>query len=259
MPKDVQQFYDDLSDSYQFIHADWQESVLWQGRILDQLLANLGEMPPKTLLDCTCGIGTQALGLATHGYHVHGTDLSPKAIERAKEYTLQFETAHTPTFSVADLLQAPSDPKQYDIVIACDNAVAHFYSDEDLAKAINTMLMQLKSDGLLLISLRDYDATLEDPPQQTPIYVNYDEEGKRLVFQLWDWTEDFHSYHLEMFIIRQEGDKWDTRTFKSHLRALKRQELAAILMQKGLKNIQWHMPQDSEYYQPIVTARKAQQ
>lgn len=252
----VQQFYDDLSDNYQFIHADWQESVLRQGRILHQLLQSLGELPPKTLLDCTCGIGTQAIGLATHGYQVHGTDLSPKAIERAIEYAPHFETAHAPTFAVADLLKPPTETEHYDIVIACDNAIAHFHSDDDLSQAIDTMLMQLKPDGLLLISLRDYDAILEDPPKQTPIYVNNDEQGKRLVFQLWDWTEDYRSYHLQMFIIRQDGESWDTRTFESHLRAIKRQELESVLKQKGLQDIQWHMPPESDYYQPIVTARK---
>lgn len=256
---EVQQFYDDLADSYQFIHADWQESVLRHGRILHQMLDSLDETAPKTLLDCTCGIGTQAIGLATYGYLVHGTDLSPKAIERAIDYAPQFDTAHAATFAVADLLNPSDDLKQYDIVISCDNAVAHFHRDEDLARAIDTMLMQLKPGGLLLISLRDYDATLEDPPQQTPIFIKDDEEGKRLVFQIWDWAEDYHSYHLELFIIQQQGDKWNTRSFKSHLRAIKRQELESILAQKGLQNIQWHMPSDSNYYQPVVTARKYEQ
>src|ERR1700736_5531060 len=36
------------------------------------------------VLDCACGIGTQALGLARAGYNVEGTDLSRAEIERAK-------------------------------------------------------------------------------------------------------------------------------------------------------------------------------
>ena len=31
-------------------------------------------MPPASVLDCTCGIGTQALPLAALGYRVTGTD-----------------------------------------------------------------------------------------------------------------------------------------------------------------------------------------
>lgn len=257
MTHEVQQFYDDLSANYQFIFADWQESVLRQAKSLYQVLKSLDESPPKTLLDCTCGIGTQAIALATKGYIVHGTDLSPKAIEQAKENVLQFETQYPLTFAVADLLNPPDETPQYDIVLSCDNAVAHFHEDEDLSQAIDTMLMQLRHDGLLLISLRDYDAILENPPQQTPIYVTDDEQGRRLTFQVWDWAEDNRSYHLQMFFINQTDDSWDTRVFKSHLRALKRQELEVILKQKGLRNIQWHMPTQMKFFQPIVTARKS--
>jgi 2-polyprenyl-3-methyl-5-hydroxy-6-metoxy-1,4-benzoquinol methylase len=257
MTQQVQQFYDDLAESYHFIFANWKESVLRQASILHQLLETQNEPPPKTLLDCTCGVGTQAIALATQGYLVHGTDLSPKAIVQAKENTSQFETDHPPAFAVADLLQPPSEPQQYDIVISCDNAIAHFHTDAELSQAIVTMLMQLKPHGLLLISLRDYDAALENPPQQTPIYITDEEQGRRLVFQLWEWTEDYRSYHLQMFIMNQENDNWHTRVFKSHLRALKRQELELVLKQNGLQDIQWHMPTDSNYYQPIVTARKS--
>jgi 2-polyprenyl-3-methyl-5-hydroxy-6-metoxy-1,4-benzoquinol methylase len=35
-------------------------------------------------LDCTCGIGTQALPLARLGYRVTGTDISPAAVKRAR-------------------------------------------------------------------------------------------------------------------------------------------------------------------------------
>lgn len=256
MTHEVQQFYDDLADSYRFIFSDWRQSVLRQAHNLHQLLESLGETAPKTLLDCTCGIGTQAIGLATKGYIVHGIDLSPKAIEHAKEYASQFEIPHQMTFAVADLLKPPDEAQQYDIVLSCDNAVAHFHEDEELSQAIDTMLIQLKPDGLLLISLRDYDAILENPPKQTPIFVTDDKRGRRLNFQLWEWSEDYRSYHLQMFFVNQNKDNWNTRVFKSHLRALKRQELETILEQKGLQNIQWHMPDDSGYYQPVLTARK---
>ena len=34
-------------------------------------------------------------------------------------------------------------------------------------------------------------------------------------------------------------------------------ELAAVLAETGFDDIRWQMPQDSGYYQPIVTARRA--
>lgn len=35
------------------------------------------------MLDCACGIGTQALGLAAVGYTVEGSDAAPAAVARA--------------------------------------------------------------------------------------------------------------------------------------------------------------------------------
>lgn len=173
----VQQFYDNLAATYHFILADWQKSVQWHGATLAGLLKELGAPPPRTLLDCTCGIGTQAIGLALEGYHVHGSDLSPVAIERAIEYASRFQTDAPPTFTVADLLTPPARPVQYDIVLSCDNAVAHFHTDTDLEQALDTMTLQLKPGGVLLISLRDYDAAVQNPQRATPVSVKDDSEA----------------------------------------------------------------------------------
>lgn len=48
------------------------------------MLGAEGFPPPARILDCACGIGTQTLGLAGAGYRVHGTDLSPEAVRRAR-------------------------------------------------------------------------------------------------------------------------------------------------------------------------------
>jgi 2-polyprenyl-3-methyl-5-hydroxy-6-metoxy-1,4-benzoquinol methylase len=58
-------------------------------------------------LDCTCGIGTQALGLAALGYSVVGTDISTEAIRRARTeaetrgLNAQFRVADLRSLSVA--------------------------------------------------------------------------------------------------------------------------------------------------------------
>src|SRR5262245_13369979 len=64
---------------------DWWESARRQGDVLGALLTGHGIEPPATVLDCTCGIGTQALPLAARGYRVVGSDLSAAAVARARE------------------------------------------------------------------------------------------------------------------------------------------------------------------------------
>jgi len=257
MSDDVRQFYDDLAGSYQFIFPDWKQSVLRQADVLAKLLTQVEIPAPATVLDCTCGIGTQAIGLATKGYHVHGTDLSPDAVARAEENARQFETPHTPTFAAADLLSPPTNPQHYDVVLSCDNSVAHFHTDEQLAQAVQTMLAHLKEGGLLFISLRDYDSIVQFPPHTTPVSHSNTPNGEKFVFQVWDWADDLSSYKMRMYFVEQKPDaEPETTVFHSHLRALLREDLEQVLLDAGLRDVQWYMPEQSHYYQPIVTAWK---
>ena len=85
MDDQVRDFYDQFAESYHLIFADWQASQERQAATLDRLIrAELGP-GPHAILDCACGIGTQAIGLARLGHHVHATDLSPAAVARAEQ------------------------------------------------------------------------------------------------------------------------------------------------------------------------------
>jgi glycine/sarcosine N-methyltransferase len=253
----VQDFYDNLADSYHFIFVNWLQSVQRQAQYFSELLISLDVPPPSNVLDCTCGIGTQAIALATKGYRVHGTDLSPRELERAKDYAQQFEMTYPITFAVADLLQPPTNPTEYDVVLSCDNAVAHFHSEDELLQAINTMLLQLKSGGLLMLSLRDYDESIKNPPRTTPLSVTDSADGRRIVFQVWDWTADLSSYHVQLFIVRQAGETWQTEMHHSFMRAWQRADITRVLEKAGVTDIRWHIPETGGYYQPVLTGRKS--
>ena len=79
------EFYDRLADEYHLIVGNWDEAVKWQGEVLDTLLRSVTGRGSLSILDCSCGIGTQAIGLALLGHRLTATDLSPRSIERARE------------------------------------------------------------------------------------------------------------------------------------------------------------------------------
>ena len=85
---EVRAFYDELASDYHLIYEDWWSSVQRQGRALNALIERRIGSGPKRVLDCTCGIGTQALGFSALGYQVLGTDLSEAAVSRATEEAL---------------------------------------------------------------------------------------------------------------------------------------------------------------------------
>ena len=77
-------FYDDLSEHYHLIYNDWRLECESQAKAIDSIIRKvLGRVMPE-ILDVTCGIGTQVLGLADLGYVVEGADFSHQAVVRAK-------------------------------------------------------------------------------------------------------------------------------------------------------------------------------
>ena len=66
----VERFYDDLAADYHHIYADWNAAIERQSSALDRLIRDQLKTDGRQLLDCSCGIGTQAIGLAQQGYNV---------------------------------------------------------------------------------------------------------------------------------------------------------------------------------------------
>lgn len=252
MPGDARQFYQQLARDYHLIFADWNKSIERQASALDRLIRAYRPDVPLDVLDCSCGIGTQALGLAARGYRVHATDISPAAVERAMREAQARNLAIT--FDVADMRALDQRVAgDFDVVLSCDNALPHLLTADDLRGAVCSMRARLRESGLLLISIRDYDHLILEKPTATVPQVFDDDAGRRIVFQVWDWAGD--TYMVSMFIVRQGEGGWHTSHYATTYRALLRADLNAALSDCGCTDSRWHMPQDTGYYQPIVIAR----
>ncbi len=256
MAKPVTEFYDHLSPEYRHnMGWDWEAGAREEGVSLDRFLANqVGRQGPYSVLDCSCGIGTQAIGLALQGHRVHATDVSPVSIDCARQEATNLGIAIT--FGVADyrrLGEAVSE--SFDVVLTCDNSIAHCLKDEDLDAALASMKTRLNPGGLLLMSLRDYDALVVDRPRFNNEHVQERPDGRRVVFQLWDWADDGSHYHVNQFLLKESDGRYEVKHFETVLRALLHDEVMAAVRVAGYEEVRWHVPEASGYYQPIVTAR----
>ena len=258
MYDDTFNFYERLADEYQLLFADWEQSVVKQADVLDAIIHEFHPHKAETLLDATCGIGTQAIGLARLGYGVTGSDISTRALDVARRAAKQFGVPEIP-FIEADVrsLNTRFDTT-FDVVISCDNALPHLLADRDLRQATQSIYERLNSGGLALLSIRDYDQIVgsADRPQFASQRVIEDESGRRVVFQLWDWKPDGQTYVVNQFVLREESGGWHTTHAATHYRAVLREELGAHLLQAGFRIVRWLMPRKSGYYQPIVLARR---
>ena len=77
-------FYDRMASLYHLIFQNWNDSIERQAAQLTSIIQERWGAGSKTILDVSCGIGTQAIGLAQRGFSVTASDLSGGAISRAK-------------------------------------------------------------------------------------------------------------------------------------------------------------------------------
>ena len=245
-------FYDSLAGDYHLMFADWWTSASAQGAVLDEILRSRGVTPGATLLDCTCGIGTQALPLAALGYRVTGSDLSASAIARARD---EAAVRGIPiTLATADIRELTAD-EPFDVVISADNSLPHLRTDDDLAAALLAIRGVLAPDGVFLASVRDYDALARDRVAGV-MPVTYTEGGdRRIVGQAWTWTDDHRTVTFDLFMLREREEGWLANVRTAVYRAWRRAELTAALTRAGFTDIAWSDPPRSGYYQPVVTAR----
>jgi glycine/sarcosine N-methyltransferase len=247
---DTRTFYDELAGDYDTLHSDWRASVRTQGELLDALIrGELGDAPQR-VLDCACGIGTQAIGIALHGHDVLATDLSPGAVRRAAaEATAMGAQLAT---GVADFTRLAEEVDgTFACVLACDNSVAHLHGDDELARFAAGVVAKLEPGGLALVSLRDYAPLVAERAAGHPVRVG---DGT-ISFQVWDWDDDGRAYAMAQFTLRGEGEQWQTACRRTRLRALLREDICGALTAAGLSEVRWRTPAETGYYQPVVTAR----
>jgi glycine/sarcosine N-methyltransferase len=252
----VRDFYDELASNYHWMFEDWEASMARQAAALGPILEReCGPAGSVRILDCACGIGTQALGLAKRGFEVTGSDFSGRAIERARAEAACRELELS--LHVADMRRLSQVPESgFDAVLSMDNALPHLASDAELAEAAAEMRAKLRPGGTLLASIRDYNRLIEERPAvQGPALLS-DGGRRRIVFQLWDWLDE-RRYTFHLYITRETAGGWQTHHGAAVYRAVRRQELTAILEGAGFVNVRWLMPEESGFYQPLVLARCA--
>jgi glycine/sarcosine N-methyltransferase len=253
--RSVRAFYDDLAPTYESIYADWETSVQRQGDALHRLLSGrLAQQQALRILDCACGIGTQALGLLRHGHAVVGSDLSPRAVGRATQFTA--DTARGGRFVVADMRRLPFRAAAFDAVVSADNALPHLLTDAALRSALQEMARVTTPNGALLISLRDYADALDSHPAARPPSVSGGPGQRTITFQLWRWHEDGVHYDVEMFQLREAGDDWQVSSWTMPSWALSRAVVEEAAQGAGWTDLHWIEPADSGFFQPVLLATR---
>ena len=253
MAEEVERCYDHLAGHFHLIFEDWEASMARQAAALGPIVERgCGELRVLRILDCACGIGTQALGLAKRGHRITGCDLSSAAVARAGSEARQ--RGLDLRLFVADMRDLSAVPEDdFDAVVCLDNALPHLDGHEQLIQAATQMRRKLRPGGFFMASIRDYDRLVQEKPVVHGQAFLRDQGRRRIVHQVWDWIDD-RRYTFHLYITRQTPDGWESLHFASTYRAILRDELTSVLEGAGFIHVRWMVPAESGFYQPLVLA-----
>ena len=221
----VRDFYDGFTEDYHLVYEDWNAAVDRQGAALDRLIRAIHKNPVD-VLDCSCGIGTQAIGLARLGYRVQGMDISERSPARARVEAARLGVDIS--FAACDFRDLKPVQGTFDVVISCDNAIPHLLTDDDLSHAFRAMRSKLRPGGLLLISVRDYDKALVDRPATAPPQI-HPGPPRKVVVRLHDWdSPDSPMYTVHLLVLTEGQAGWTVAHHSSRYRALGRATIARL-------------------------------
>lgn len=129
----------------------------------------------KTVLDLTCGTGSQVFYLSKHGYDVVGSDINTKMLAVAKQKTkthkcqLQFKKGDMRTTQIG----------KFDAVITIFNAIGHL-TKSDFEKAIRNIYKNLNDDGLYIFDINNLTYLLKDN-NITKLTINWQEKTENKI------------------------------------------------------------------------------
>jgi len=244
------QFYSGLAPFYHLIYPNWDASIQWQADMLDSVICEAWGQG-RTVLDVSCGIGTQALGLAQLGYDVTASDLSPEAIARAEKEAAARNLSIA--FSVADMRSAKEHhDAEFDVVLSADNSIPHLLSDDEILSAFRQFHACTRRGGGCIISVRDYEKEDLSRQQVKPYGIREDKGVRWLIWQVWDPQPP--TYDVSMYFTEDQGGReCNTHVMRSTYYAIGTDRLQALMREAGFVDVQ---RVDGRFFQPLVIGTK---
>ncbi|MGM9452003.1 class I SAM-dependent methyltransferase [Legionella bozemanae] len=118
--------------------------------LLEKLLK---DQKVKTVLDMTCGTGSQVFYLAVRNYEVVGSDFSPDLLDIARSKAKKMN--RNITFIDGDMRKVKAG--KFDAVITIFNAIGHL-TKADFEKALQNIHANLKDDGVYIFDIFNLQA-----------------------------------------------------------------------------------------------------
>lgn len=236
--------YDEIAEFYHLIFEDWDASIERQALQLGALIRSIWS-ETRTVLDVTCGIGTQSIGLAKHGFKVTASDVSSASVARAKREAQDRDLRIA--FTVCDIREIVDHHRAvFDVVMSCDNSIPHLLSDDDISEALIAMFACVRPGGGSLVTLRDYERQEEHKDSLLPHGLRTLRGKRYAVFQT--RTFDGDRYDVTMYFV-EESDPPKVQVGRSRYYAVGPDRVMELMRNVGFIGVR---RLDNAFYQPVL-------
>ncbi len=152
------------------------------------------------VLDCACGTGTLAVGLALRGFDTFASDASPAMIERTRALAADRGVDVRARECVWEALPALPD---FDAVFCVGNSLAHA---ADRRAALRAMARVLRPGGVLILTSRNWERELAAGSRLEIDGRLTERDGRRgLITRAWTIAEDAVTLDVAVSIIAPDG------------------------------------------------------
>jgi glycine/sarcosine N-methyltransferase len=191
--------YGDLAFDYEWLFPD--ETVGRQGRLgatspgsralLEAAVNALA--PGSPVLDCSCGIGADAMALARRGLAVTASDGSQAMVSETRRRSELYDIAMTVSWSLwQDLPDQVSGP--FELVLCLGNSLVHTETRANRVAALEGMRKVLSPTGTLIVDSRNWELIHRSRPRIVPARQLIEREGTRCnSLYIWTVPDDFGS------------------------------------------------------------------
>ncbi len=238
-------YYDALAQDYHLLYRDWEATLEREGLMLRHWFK---DRQIVTVLDASCGTGTQAIALAQIGYRVLAADPSGGMLEEARRHATLYDVSERIHFMQMGFLELSQlvDPRgELDAIVTKGNAFPHLITDAEIEQTLHGFYRLLRSGGTLLIGMKDFEPLIQERPRFLPGRVHDPEDmnGEHVVtFEIWDWDDDHTPDQLIVttrhFIVRGSRNIYQTRSYPILYRALTADEVEVVLLEAGFTHIE---------------------
>lgn len=145
-------------------------------------------------------------------------------------------------------------PQPHDVVICCDNALAHLQDVAQWLSALRAMHAVVRPGGGVILSGRDHGREERGAGILRPYGVRRQGDGRVIASRVWDRGGESYC-DLGLYVIEEDEPGWPvcTRVHRSRLHAVSVERLVSLCADAGFVDVQ---RLDGVLHQPVVVATR---